>query len=108
MVEVQVRLHHDRDVVGRQAIARGGGAIDIDTSAVAGTYEAARRGDVALRSAGVDLLNRLLLAGPAADGVRAAGLLALAAAGPLRRLAMRIGLGPLTGAPRLMRATRAL
>lgn len=61
-------------------------------------YEAARRGDVASRSTGVDLLNRSLLTGFAGAQIgRAAGLGALSAIAPLRRFAMREGLSPGSG-----------
>ena len=63
-------------------------------------YAARRASDVALRGLGVDLLNRALLdGGPASDFARGAGLLALGAVGPLRRLAMRAGLGPSLAGP---------
>ncbi|MCQ8782624.1 UbiH/UbiF family hydroxylase [Mangrovibrevibacter kandeliae] len=71
-------------------------------------YEAARAADVVTRTLGVDLLNRSLLADMLpAQALRAAGLTALAAFSPLRRLAMREGLSPgagMTGVPRRLRA----
>ncbi len=58
-------------------------------------YESARRVDIATRSAGVDLLNRSLLTDFAPTRVgRTLGLGALAAFGPLRRMAIREGLSP--------------
>ncbi len=67
---------------------------DVGAPALLGRYEKLRRGDVALRTMGVDRLNRSLLSGlPPSDFIRAAGLAALAHVGPLRRLAMRAGLG---------------
>ena len=58
-------------------------------------YESARRVDIATRSAGVDLLNRSLLTDFAPTRIgRTLGLGALAAFGPLRRLAIREGLSP--------------
>ena len=66
-------------------------------------YEAARRGDIFLRSHGVDILNRSLLWDffPV-DVLRSAGLLAFSAIGPLRRALMREGVLPHSGLPRLM------
>jgi 2-octaprenyl-6-methoxyphenol hydroxylase len=58
-------------------------------------YERARRGDVMLRTGAVDSLNRSLLTHFApVDFARGAGLAALSAVGPLRRLVMRAGIGP--------------
>lgn len=73
--------------------------------AVMAAYDRARRRDVATRGGAVDLLNRSLTADLVPlDVLRAAGLSALAAIGPLRRLAMREGVAPRSGLPRLMRA----
>ena len=67
-------------------------------------YEAARRGDVASRTFGVDLLNRSLLAGYLpAQAARTLGLSVMAAIPLLRRFAMREGVSPgagLLGMPR--------
>jgi 2-octaprenyl-6-methoxyphenol hydroxylase len=62
------------------------------------SYDRARRGDVASRTVGVDLLNRSLLAGflPSQIG-RAAGLAALSRLPVLRRFAIREGLSPGSG-----------
>jgi 2-octaprenyl-6-methoxyphenol hydroxylase len=58
-------------------------------------YNEARKGDIALRTFGVDLLNRsLLFNNVVADGARALGLMALAKIGPLRRRIMREGVMP--------------
>jgi 2-octaprenyl-6-methoxyphenol hydroxylase len=58
-------------------------------------YESARRADVMLRTGAVDGLNRSLLTHFAPlDFARGAGLAALSAVGPLRRLVMRAGIGP--------------
>jgi 2-octaprenyl-6-methoxyphenol hydroxylase len=68
-------------------------------------YQRGRDVDVRLRSGAVDALNRTLLADfLPADLLRGVGLLALAGIGPLRRAAMREGVLPSVGAPRLMRA----
>ena len=80
-----------------------GEALDGDSARA--RYESARRVDVGLRGAGVDLLNRTLLADfLPADFLRGAGLLALDRIGPLRRMAMRMGIAPPGAPPRLMRA----
>ncbi len=66
---------------------------DLGSEALLGRYERSRRGDVALRTMGVDALNRSLLSGHAhVDLIRGAGLLALGHIAPLRRAAMRGGL----------------
>lgn len=69
-----------RDIGGRDALA---------------AYERARRADIALRTAAVDGLNRALMTRFApVDLARGAGLAALGAVGPLRRLVMREGIAP--------------
>ncbi len=71
-------------------------------------YEALRAGDVASRSFGVDLLNRALLSrSPLTDLMRGLGLGALSGLAPLRKAAMREGVMPTRGAPRVMRDQRA-
>jgi 2-octaprenyl-6-methoxyphenol hydroxylase len=78
---------------------------DIGGEAVLSRYQRGRDLDVRLRRAAVDGLNRTLLADfLPADLLRGVGLLALAGIGPLRRAAMREGVLPSVGAPRLMRA----
>ena len=58
-------------------------------------YTTARKPDIGLRQAMVDTMNRSLLAGVLPlDAARALGLAALKSFGPLRRQAMRRGLGP--------------
>ncbi len=58
------------------------------------SYDTARRADVATRTAGVDLLNRSLLTGfLPVQMARAAGLGMLSAIAPLRKFAMRQGMG---------------
>ncbi|MDE2017767.1 MAG: FAD-dependent monooxygenase, partial [Hyphomicrobiales bacterium] len=56
-------------------------------------YSRARSSDVATRTLGVGLLNEAPLAGGPFDAVRALGIGALVAIGPLRRRAMRLGAG---------------
>ena len=78
---------------------------DIGGPAALGRYQRSRDLDVRLRTAAVDGLNRTLLADfLPVDLLRGIGLLALAGIGPLRRAAMREGVQPSLGAPRLMRA----
>jgi 2-octaprenyl-6-methoxyphenol hydroxylase len=68
---------------------------DIGGAETLRTYGRARRADIGLRTGAVDGLNRSLLSRFAAlDVARGAGLATLAAAGPLRRLVMRAGIGP--------------
>jgi 2-octaprenyl-6-methoxyphenol hydroxylase len=77
------------DIGGEDALAR---------------YQRGRDLDVRLRSAAVNGLNRTLLTDfLPADLLRGVGLLTLAGIGPLRRAAMREGVMPAMGAPRLMR-----
>ncbi len=67
-------------------------------------YARKRGADVALRSLGVDMLNRSLLSRfLPIDLLRGMGLLALRDIGPLRRFAMREGVLPQSGAPQVMR-----
>jgi len=78
---------------------------DLGGEAALGRYQRGREPDVRLRSAAVDGLNRTLLTDfLPADLLRGIGLLALAGIGPLRRAAMREGVLPSVGAPRLMRS----
>jgi 2-octaprenyl-6-methoxyphenol hydroxylase len=75
---------------------------------VLSAYRRGRALDVVLRTNAVDSLNRTLLSGLLpVDLVRGAGLLLLANFGPLRRAAMREGIGPSLGLPRLMRTAEA-
>lgn len=68
---------------------------DPGSAAVMARYERARRGDVASRTAGVDILNRSLLTDAApALALRALALQAVKRIGPLRRLVMREGIAP--------------
>jgi 2-octaprenyl-6-methoxyphenol hydroxylase len=81
-------------IVACAAEARAEGR-DIGGTETLRAYERARRADIALRTGAVDSLNRSLLTHLAPiDVVRGAGLAALSALGPLRRLVMRAGLGP--------------
>lgn len=68
---------------------------DVGGTTALARYAKLRRADIATRTGAVDLLNRSLLTDFAPmDFLRGAGLTALANVGPLRRLAMRMGLGP--------------
>ncbi len=76
---------------------------DIAAPAVLEAYGRMRRTDIASRIWTVDLLNRSLLSRAApVQALRGIGLHILKNVGPLRRLAMREGLGPSFIAPRLM------
>jgi len=82
---------------------------DIGGAEALGAYESARRPDIALRTGVVDGLNRALLARfTPLDFARGAGLAALAAIGPLRRLVMREGIGPHIGRRRAKSSTPGL
>jgi 2-octaprenyl-6-methoxyphenol hydroxylase len=73
---------------------------DIGGPEALSAYERARRADIALRTGLVDGLNRSLIAHfGAVDFARGAALAALSAVGPLRRLAMRTGIGPRPAGP---------
>jgi 2-octaprenyl-6-methoxyphenol hydroxylase len=81
-------------IVACAAEARAQGR-DIGGPQTLAAYESTRRADVILRTGAVDGLNRSLLTRFAPiDVARGAGLTALSAVGPLRRLVMRAGLGP--------------
>ncbi|MDP2355246.1 MAG: UbiH/UbiF family hydroxylase [Beijerinckiaceae bacterium] len=89
-----------------EAVASGGD--DPGAADVLATYERLRRADVATRAVGVDALNRALLTNfMPMDFLRGAGLFALQNIGPLRRFAMREGVLPGAGAPRVMRQRTA-
>ncbi|MGO1078075.1 UbiH/UbiF family hydroxylase [Inquilinus sp. CA228] len=84
-----------RDAAAIAEVAAGAIRAGIDPGAVMARYEARRRGDVASRSAGVDLLNRSLLTDAApALALRALALQAVKRVAPLRRLLMREGIAP--------------
>ena len=80
-------------LLDRVAAARDTGA-DIGASGLLAAYHRSRYGEILARVAGIDALNRAAMAGaqPLRD-VRALGLRALHGFGPLRRQAMRLGLG---------------
>ncbi|MGE3874894.1 MAG: FAD-dependent monooxygenase [Parvibaculaceae bacterium] len=81
------------DAVTLMAAARDKGD-DFGSEKVLSDYDARRQRDVRPRQAVIDLMNRSLLSGYLPmDAGRAAGLAALASFGPLRRFAMRQGLG---------------
>lgn len=83
-------------------------AADPGAPAVLDRYEEQRAADVASRTLGVDLMNRsLLFHGLPVDLVRAAGMAAVRAVGPLRRAVMREGILPRGRLPRLMREREA-
>lgn len=82
------------------ALTAGG---DIAAPAVLEAYDRMRRADIASRIWTVDLLNRSLLStAPPVQALRGIGLHILKNVAPLRRLAIREGLGPSFISPRLM------
>ena len=92
-----------RDAATLVDLLGAGGRLDPGSKALLDGYERARKGDIALRAAGVDALNRSLLSDLLpVDLVRSGGLTALAALSPVRRAAMRFGLMPRHDVPRLM------
>ncbi|MBV8472400.1 MAG: FAD-dependent monooxygenase [Hyphomicrobiales bacterium] len=90
-------LRDVKGVIEMAGAARSAGA-DIGGEAALKGYETARRPDILMRTMAVDGLNRSLIAHFAPiDAARAAGLAALAAVGPLRRIVMREGVAPFFG-----------
>ncbi|VFU10338.1 2-octaprenyl-6-methoxyphenol hydroxylase (fragment) [Methylocella tundrae] len=78
---------------------------DIGAAASLKSYGAARRGDISLRTNGVDILNRSLLTEfLPVDLMRGAGFFAFSMIGPLRRALMREGVLTHQTLPRLMQA----
>jgi 2-octaprenyl-6-methoxyphenol hydroxylase len=76
---------------------------DIGAAATLSAYVRARRLDITSRAWSIDLLNRSLISGfLPVQLLRGAGLFALKTINPLRRLAIREGLGPSFVTPRLM------
>ena len=87
------------DVVGEARRA----SVDVGSSRVLDRYERARTGDIALRAAGVDALNRNLLSDVLPGAVlRGLGMAAFNAVPFARRAVMRQGLMPRHGVPSLM------
>jgi 2-octaprenyl-6-methoxyphenol hydroxylase len=85
----------DVEAIVACAVAARAEGRDIGGEQTLHAYEGARRADVMLRTGAVDSLNRSLLTHFAPlDFARGAGLAALSAVGPLRRLVMRAGIGP--------------
>lgn len=76
---------------------------DIGSAQTLAAYANARRGDISLRTNGIDILNRSLLADLfPVDFLRGAGLFAFSMIGPLRRALMREGVLTHGALPRLM------
>jgi 2-octaprenyl-6-methoxyphenol hydroxylase len=85
----------DVEAIVACAVAARAEGRDIGGAETLRAYERARRADVMLRTGAVDSLNRSLLPHFApVDFARGAGLAALSAIGPLRRMVMRAGIGP--------------
>jgi 2-octaprenyl-6-methoxyphenol hydroxylase len=86
--------------------ARNSGA-DIGGAKTLTAYADARRADISLRTHGIDVLNRSLLADfLPVDLVRGAGFIAFNMIGPLRRAIMREGILPRGHLPPLMQRPR--
>jgi len=78
---------------------------DIGSAQTLAAYAKARRGDISLRTNGIDILNRSLLSDLfPVDFLRGAGLFAFSMIGPLRRALMREGVLTHGALPRLMQA----
>jgi 2-octaprenyl-6-methoxyphenol hydroxylase len=78
---------------------------DFGSDRVLSDYDARRQRDVRPRQAVIDLMNRSLLSGYLPmDAGRAAGLAAPASIGPLRRFAMKVGLGTAASPPEAHRS----
>ena len=85
----------DVEAIVASAVEAGTERRDIGGRAALEAYERVRRADIAMRTGVVDGLNRALMTRFApVDFARGAGLAALGAIGPLRRLVMREGVAP--------------
>lgn len=70
-------------------------SLDIGSVEALRPYERARRRDIAMRTSGVDVLNRSIMTDFApVDAVRGAGAIAMRLVGPLRRAVLREGILP--------------
>ncbi len=82
---------------------------DIGAPSVLASYADARRADISLRTHGIDILNRSLLADfVPVDLIRGASFVAFNVIGPLRRAIMREGVLPRGHLPPLMQKPRAI
>jgi 2-octaprenyl-6-methoxyphenol hydroxylase len=100
---LNLSLRDVADLVDCLEDARAAGH-DIGTMEVLSLYEKRHKSDIALRTNGVDLLNRsLLIDFLPLDYVRLAGFAAFSMFGPLRRSVLWEGLVPDGYQPRLMR-----
>jgi 2-octaprenyl-6-methoxyphenol hydroxylase len=94
----------DAATAGEMAMEALRAGADPGGAALLKRYDAARRADVGSRTLAVDLINRSLLTDfLPVQGARGLGLYLLDRIGPLRRAAMREGVGPSLSQPRLMR-----
>jgi 2-octaprenyl-6-methoxyphenol hydroxylase len=85
----------DVDALLQAALAARAAGEDFGGAAALAGYAASRRSDIAARMFAVNALNVSLLADFAPiDALRGLGLAALSRVGPLRRMAMRAGMGP--------------
>jgi 2-octaprenyl-6-methoxyphenol hydroxylase len=93
-LNMSFRDAHDAVALVAATHDKGG---DFGGDSVLADYDGRRQRDVRPRQAVIDLMNRSLLSGYLPlDASRAAGLAALASFAPLRRFAMRVGLGDTT------------
>lgn len=91
---LNLSLRDIAELVATLAGARREG-VDIGALDALRPYERARRRDIALRTSGVDVLNRSIMTDFApVDAARGAGAVALRLIGPLRRAIMREGILP--------------
>ena len=91
---LNLSLRDIAQLVATLEAARREGA-DIGSLAALRPYERARRRDIALRTSGVDVLNRSIMTDFApVDAARGVGAVALRLIGPLRRAVMREGILP--------------
>ena len=91
---LNLSLRDIAELVTTLVAARDRGA-DIGTLEALRPYERARHRDIALRTSGIDVLNRSIMTdfGPV-DAARGVGAVALRLVGPLRRAVMREGILP--------------
>ena len=91
---LNLSLRDIAELVATLVAARDAGA-DIGALESLKPYERARRRDIALRTSGVDVLNRSIMTDFApVDAARGIGAVALRLVGPLRRAVMREGILP--------------
>jgi 2-octaprenyl-6-methoxyphenol hydroxylase len=94
----------DAAAIGELVVGAHLKGFDVGESHVTEHYDRMRRADIRSRTLAVDLLNRSLLSDfLPVQAARALALLSVDRIPPLRRAAMREGIEPRFGQPRLMR-----